>query len=76
MQLTSSEYEDLVNDVVSSEGSMQLKLADLEAKLEIISPEDLTVSWQGTAGSVCFEGWAPAAVVMWACAVRVNSHAV
>jgi hypothetical protein len=24
---------------------MQLKLADLEAKLEIISPEDLTVRW-------------------------------
>jgi hypothetical protein len=43
MQLTSSEYEDLVNDMVSSEGSIQLKLADLEAKLEIISPEDLTV---------------------------------
>jgi hypothetical protein len=42
-QLTSSEYDDLVADVVSNDNSTQLKLADLEAKLEIISPEDLTV---------------------------------
>jgi hypothetical protein len=45
-QLTSSEYDDLVADVVSNDSSTQLKLADLEAKLEIISPEDLTVRWQ------------------------------
>jgi hypothetical protein len=44
-QLTSSEYDDLVADVVSNDSSTQLKLADLEAKLEIISPEDLTVSF-------------------------------
>uniref|UniRef100_A0A383V2H6 Protein kinase domain-containing protein n=1 Tax=Tetradesmus obliquus TaxID=3088 RepID=A0A383V2H6_TETOB len=53
VQLTSSEYDDLVADVVtnSSEGSTQLKLADLEAKLEIISPEDLTpVRLLGTGG--------------------------
>jgi hypothetical protein len=30
--------------VFASDSSTQLKLADLEAKLEIISPEDLTVS--------------------------------
>eukprot|EP00882_Tetradesmus_deserticola_P004298 GHRQ01004541.1.p1 GENE.GHRQ01004541.1~~GHRQ01004541.1.p1 ORF type:complete len:514 (+),score=280.58 GHRQ01004541.1:45-1544(+) len=50
-QLTSSEYEDLVADVVSLESSGQLRLADLEAKLEIINPDDLTpVRLLGTGG--------------------------
>jgi hypothetical protein len=42
------QYDDLVADVVSNDNSMQLKLADLEAKLEIISPEDLTVCWSAS----------------------------
>jgi hypothetical protein len=39
---TSSEYDDLAEDIVSDTAA--LKLSDLEAKLDIISPEDLTVS--------------------------------
>lgn len=42
--LTSSEYEELVGEVVSE--SPHMNLADLEAKLEIIRPEDLQV-WVG-----------------------------
>lgn len=40
--MTSNEYDDLVEDIVSDKP--QLSLTDLEAKLDIISPEDLTVS--------------------------------
>jgi hypothetical protein len=43
---TSSEYDDLVDDIVSDKP--QLALADLEAKLDIINPEDLTVSAERT----------------------------
>lgn len=46
---TSSEYDDLVDDIVSDKP--QLNLSDLEAKLDIINPEDLTVSVEE--GSVC-----------------------
>jgi hypothetical protein len=39
--LTSSEFEGLLEDLVHDSG--QMKLADLESKLEIIRPEDLQV---------------------------------
>jgi hypothetical protein len=39
---TSSEYDDLVEDIVSDKP--QLNLTDLEAKLDIISLDDITVS--------------------------------
>ncbi|KAF6261784.1 hypothetical protein COO60DRAFT_1699613 [Scenedesmus sp. NREL 46B-D3] len=48
-QLTSSEYEDLVVDVVSLENSTQLRLADLEAKLEIITLRTSLSAWSAAA---------------------------
>lgn len=38
----SSEYDELAEDIVTDKGT--LNLSDLEAKLDIISSEDLTVS--------------------------------
>lgn len=49
--MTSNEYNDLVEDIVSDKP--QLSLTDLEAKLDIISPEDLTVSVALTCAGLC-----------------------